>query len=229
MTDTILKDVPEHLALLADGHQPESNRPDAVSEAAKASFKRLEEICAYLFSKTQVKYFSFQETLLETCLGRTNYTEPVKLLATFLSQWNPPEGTSLIFRGDHSLIPEDIITNIGDQFTEKTHPGGKYIIWFLGYSGRYDIIQATKKLARFKDQKELSFESFEKNLLTAGMPDPDFLILTGRSQFFPCFLTYQMSYSELYFSARPWPGFTNQEMEKALLSYSRRERRYGRV
>ena len=71
--------------------------------------------------------------------------------------------------------------------------------------------------------------SFSSLLSTAGLPDPDLIIRTGGELRLSNFLLYQAAYSELYFSNKMWPEFSRRDLEKAIESYSSRDRRFGNV
>jgi undecaprenyl diphosphate synthase len=68
---------------------------------------------------------------------------------------------------------------------------------------------------------------FAQSLMTAGVPDPDLLIRTSGESRLSNFLLWQCAYSEFYFTERLWPDFDKTDLEKALLSYQNRERRFG--
>jgi undecaprenyl diphosphate synthase len=98
----------------------------------------------------------------------------------------------------------------------------------LSYGGRADIIQAVKKIIQKKiPSNKINEEIISKNLWTKGLPDPDLIIRTGKEKRISNFLIWQSAYSELYFSEKFWPEFTEKDLEKAFLDYSRRQRRFG--
>ena len=104
----------------------------------------------------------------------------------------------------------------------------------INYGGRSDILQASKKLAQLiasndvdgNDDKCIE-ETFESLLSTNGIPDPDLVVRTGGEQRISNFLIWNIAYAELYFTDALWPDFDEEELEKALQWYSRRERRFG--
>jgi undecaprenyl diphosphate synthase len=68
---------------------------------------------------------------------------------------------------------------------------------------------------------------FSQCLYTAGQPDPDLLIRTSGEQRLSGFLPWQSVYSELYFSPKLWPDFTEKDLEEAIEEYQNRQRRFG--
>lgn len=104
----------------------------------------------------------------------------------------------------------------------------------MNYSGRWDIVQATRRIVAEVQSGKLASDSideacFSSYLSTAHLPEPDILIRTSGEQRISNFFLWQLAYSELYFSGVTWPDFTLAEFEKALVWYSARERRYGKT
>lgn len=104
----------------------------------------------------------------------------------------------------------------------------------INYGGRWDIIQATKKIAGLVLEKGIAIEAIDESLFTKylgtdNLPDPDLFIRTSGEHRISNFFLWQLAYTELYFSEVHWPEFTADEFEKALTSYSQRERRYGKT
>ena len=99
------------------------------------------------------------------------------------------------------------------------------------YGGRWDVMQATKNM--LKDHPELA-QSFSEDelqpyLSMSGIPEPDLFIRTGGEQRISNFMLWQLAYTELYFTDVLWPAFGRKELEDAIASYQKRERRFGRT
>ena len=108
------------------------------------------------------------------------------------------------------------------------------LIVFLSYSGKWDILQAAKKLAlaAVNDPHvldNLQIQDFDEYLVTAGVPDPDLIIRTSGEQRISNYLLWQGAYSEFYFTDVMWPDFRKEAYREALAEYARRDRRYGKV
>ena len=102
------------------------------------------------------------------------------------------------------------------------------------YGGQWDILNALKSISRRVASNELAPEDidqslFESELSLADIPDPDLFVRTGGEQRISNFLLWQLAYAELYFTDVLWPDFSEQEMQKALDTYSQRQRRYGKT
>ncbi len=108
------------------------------------------------------------------------------------------------------------------------------LVLALSYSGRWDINQAVQRLAAEVkkgtiEPEDINEASFENYLSTAGIPDPELLIRTSGEQRISNFLLWQMAYTELYITELLWPDFRKQHLYEAIISYQRRERRFGKT
>jgi undecaprenyl diphosphate synthase len=104
----------------------------------------------------------------------------------------------------------------------------------LSYSGRWDLTQATRRLAADVAAGRLQAEAVTEAtvtsyLTTAGMPDPELLIRTSGEQRISNFLLWQLAYTELYITPVLWPDFRRSHLREALVAYQRRERRFGKT
>jgi len=102
----------------------------------------------------------------------------------------------------------------------------------ISYSGRWEIVQAMKRIFKDLQNKKISLEEvndsiFSRYLTTAGIPEPELVIRTSGEQRISNFLLWQIAYSELYFSPKYWPAFRANDFYKAILEYQNRERRFG--
>ena len=102
------------------------------------------------------------------------------------------------------------------------------------YGGRWDILQAIQQLAKARPQAWSSAEQIQESDLTpylsmAWAPEPDLFIRTGGESRISNFLIWQLAYTELYFTDKYWPDFSNADMDQAIAWYAQRERRFGRT
>lgn len=101
------------------------------------------------------------------------------------------------------------------------------------YGGRWDILQATKKLVeqavREGREVEVTEDAFAPHLAMAYAPEPDLFIRTGGEQRVSNFLLWQFAYAEFYFTDKYWPDFDGAALADAMASYTERERRFGRT
>jgi undecaprenyl diphosphate synthase len=104
----------------------------------------------------------------------------------------------------------------------------------MSYGGRWDIVEAARKIARecasgLTRPEDLTEEAFAARLSLAGLPEVDLLIRTGGEQRISNFLVWDLAYAELFFSPRLWPEFALSDLEEALAYFAGRERRFGQI
>ena len=102
------------------------------------------------------------------------------------------------------------------------------------YGGRLDITEATRILCRRVANGELDPEDVTVDMLQAELslhhlPEPDLLIRTGGEKRVSNFLLWQLAYGEFYFTDSYWPDFDKQALDKAIISFSSRQRRFGKT
>lgn len=99
----------------------------------------------------------------------------------------------------------------------------------ISYGGKWDILQAIKKIVNDKiPADKIDEKLFESYLSTAGLPAPDLIIRAGGEMRMSNFVLWQAAYSELYFSPKLWPDFTEQDLDDALAEFDKRQRRFGK-
>ena len=111
--------------------------------------------------------------------------------------------------------------------TEKYSNGEKELNFAFGYGARAEIVRAVNTAVE-KGEK-VTEESFSSLLYTSGQLDPDLLIRTGKESRLSNFLLYQAAYAELYFSSKLFPDFSNRDLDKAIVWFSSRTRRFGKT
>jgi len=148
------------------------------------------------------------------------------------------QGVRFRVLGDLSRLEPSLLEAIrsAEVFTEP-EPGAEPtldLIIFLSYSGKWDILQAAKRLAADYEGdpeglEKAGPEEFASRLVTAGIPDPDLIIRTSGESRISNYLLWQAAYSEFLFVDVLWPDFRKKEFRSALEEYSKRDRRYGKV
>ena len=143
-------------------------------------------------------------------------------------------GVRLQLLGDLSRFDQRI-RNLAVGALSETASNDKLVLNVaINYGGRWDIAQACKKLARKVargeiDAEQVDEDAINKELSTAGMPDPDLFIRTSGEYRISNFLLWQAAYSEFYFTDVLWPDFDEEAFTEALVKYARRDRRFGNV
>ncbi len=143
-------------------------------------------------------------------------------------------GARLRVIGSREGLAADIVRDIADAEKLTATNTRIDVNICINYGSRDEIIHAARNLARRVAVGELTVDqidhgSFERELLTAGVPDPDLLIRTSGEQRISNFLLWQCAYAELVFVDTLWPDFGKEHLERAIAEFRRRERRYGGV
>ena len=136
-------------------------------------------------------------------------------------------GVRLRAIGDVSLLPDDVQKILRDSEAETAKYEGKGINVAVAYGSRDEIVHAVNRAV--ERGEKVTEESFSRLLYTADVPDPDLVIRTGKEVRLSNFLLYQSAYAELYFSDKMFPEFSDKELDKAILSFSGRTRRFGKT
>ena len=129
--------------------------------------------------------------------------------------------------GDLSLLPEDIREILHNSEKETEHYEGKSVNFAVAYGARDEIVHAVN--AAVERGEKVTEESFAKLLYTKDSPDPDLIIRTGKEVRLSNFLLYQAAYAELYFSDKMFPEFSDKDLDKAIVAFSKRTRRFGKT
>ena len=140
----------------------------------------------------------------------------------------------LKFFGDTSVLSPEL-----QQLVEKTNTLSKHIDGVqanicLNYGGRDEILRAARTFAQQcaageKRPEELTEAVFSDYLFSAGVPDPELIIRPSGEVRLSNFLLWQCAYAEFYFCDTLWPDFSEQTLDKAIIDYQKRDRRFGGV
>ncbi|WP_018630594.1 isoprenyl transferase [Niabella aurantiaca] len=136
--------------------------------------------------------------------------------------------------GDMSMLPDYARAELNEALEMTAANTGLNLIMALSYSGRWELLNAVKKIAREVQDGRLeveaiSQETVQKYLCTSGFPDPELMIRTSGEYRISNFLLYQLAYAELYFTDVRWPDFRKNNLYEAIIDYQNRERRFGKT
>lgn len=136
--------------------------------------------------------------------------------------------------GDRRRFDRDIIEGINRLESETRDNSGLTFVIAVNYGGRDEITRAVRRLAAdclsgVVKEDAITEELVASYLDTADMPDPDLLIRTSGEIRLSNYLLWQLAYTEIYVTDCLWPDFNKEELEKAILAYNKRDRRYGGV
>ena len=236
-----MTNVPVHVSMIMDGNGRWAKMRG--KERVYGHFEGVESVrsCVEAAVECGVKYLSLY------AFSEENWNRPqeevlalmelmVKAMAAEMDKLNA-NGVRFVVIGNRERLGESLNQTI-DQCMEKTAANDTLtLIVFLSYSGKWDILQAAKKMAmemlespqKSDEIASMGIEGFDKYLATAGIPDPDLIVRTSGECRLSNYLLWQSAYSELLFVDTLWPDFKGPEFRSALEYYSKRDRRYGKV
>ncbi len=233
-----MNELPRHIAIIMDGNGRWAKKRDLPrSSGHRAGGEAAQEIIRTCSEKGI-------EVLTMWAFGTENWNRPVEevnyLMKLFFDalQRNIKDlqkyNMQLRVIGDCERLDKKLQNKIIEAQQLSTNNTGLKLNVGISYSGRWDILQAVKKLARSVETGELKAEQitqehFQSLLCLHDLPEPDLLIRTSGELRISNFMLWQLAYTELYFTDILWPDFHKDALEDALRAYTRRERRFGKL
>ena len=230
--------IPQHVAIILDGNgrwAKSKGMPRNYGHVQGA--KTVETICREAWNMG-IKYLTVYAFSTENWKRPQDEVDALmKLLRNYMKNClKTAEKNHMRVRviGDKTGLAEDIRKSVAElEEASKDNDGLNFQI-AINYGSRDEMVRAMKKMAADRaagklSAADISEETFAEYLDTAGIPDPDLLIRTSGEQRLSNYLLWQLAYSEFYFTDVHWPDFSKEELEKAVLAYNKRDRRYGGV
>ncbi|WP_314009036.1 isoprenyl transferase [Lancefieldella parvula] len=238
LADINLETIPSHVSIIMDGNgrwatargldRTEGHKAGVLSlrEAVTTSVRLgLDVLSVYAFSTENWKRPQREVDLLMRLFAETLLKE----LPLFHQ-----ENVKLRFFGDLEALPEKTRKTFQRGLDETAQNTGMTFALAVNYGSRAELTRAAVLLANQIAGGSVSADSvtsadLEKNLYTAGLPDPDLLIRTSGELRLSNYLLWQLAYSELYVTQTYWPDFSKWDFLRAIKDYQSRERRFGGV
>ncbi len=228
--------LPRHIAIIMDGNGRWAKQRflpraaghkagvDTVRKVVKACVeKKIEVVTLFAFSSENWRRPAQEVNYLMDLFISALEREAKKL---------HEQNIKLCFIGDRSRFDEKLRQYMLDAEHLTVNNTGLVLVIAANYGGQWDVCEAVKQLAVEIEQgtltsQQLTPQLIESKLTTAHLPPPDLFIRTSGEQRLSNFLLWQLAYSELYFTPVFWPDFNAEELDKALVFYANRERRFG--
>jgi undecaprenyl diphosphate synthase len=226
------KNLPKHIAITMDGNGRwakakgknrafgHKNGVQSVRETVESAVENnIEFLTLYAFStenwlRPKLEVNSLMNLLVSSIISETKtlMKNDIKLMAI----------------GEINKIPKTAKNKL-DSVIEKTQNNSKMtLILAISYSGRWEILNAVKKIIKNNvEVNEINEHVFEQYLNTKSVPDPELVIRTSGEHRISNFLLWQIAYSELYFTKVLWPDFRKKDFVNAIIEYQKRDRRFG--
>ena len=136
--------------------------------------------------------------------------------------------------GDVKRLPQIVQQKLRETEEHTASNTAMTMVVALSYSAKWELTEATRQIAAKVSTGALSIEeigedTIAQHLSTSFMPDPELLIRTGGELRISNYMLCQIAYSELYFCNTYWPDFSEEELHKAIVSYQKRQRRFGKT
>ena len=233
--------VPVHVSMIMDGNGRWAK--ERGKERIYGHFEGVESVraCVEAAVEAGVKYLSIY------AFSEENWNRPqaevdglmelmVKAMAAEMEKLNRNGVRFMVIGNRERLAPS--LNEVIDSCMAKTADNDTLtLIVFLSYSGKWDILQAAKKMVQkalsspegLEEIRYMGIDGFDSYLATAGIPDPDLIVRTSGENRLSNYLLWQGAYSEFLFVDTLWPDFRKNEFRAALEEFAKRDRRYGKV
>ena len=243
-----LNNIPQHIAIIMDGNgrwATERGKERSYGhQAGVEAVRRITTECSNL----GVKYLTLYTFSTE------NWGRPADEVAALMGLVLTSLEDEIFMKNNVRFRVIGDIKRLPDVVQQKLHETEEHtakndhmtLVIALSYSSRWEITEAVRQIIQdLHDQREditrtleftggiraedITEETISKHLATSFMPDPDLLIRTGGELRISNYLLWQIAYSELYFCDTYWPDFNEAELHKAIESYQKRQRRFGKT
>lgn len=227
--------LPNHIAFIMDGNgRWAEQRGLPRLEGHRAGIENTRSVIKYLGEEHHIKYITLYSFSTE------NWNRPkdevnglLRILEESIEQETMElhkRGVRMRHLGHLERLPQNLKLAI-NRAVELSKDNTEMTLNFaFDYGGRMEIIDAVRNIiAAGIPPQDINEKLFSNYLYTAGLPEVDLVVRTGGDLRISNFLLWQSAYSEYYFTNVLWPDFNTKEVKKALISYSQRHRRFGRL
>ncbi len=231
-----MKRIPQHIAIIMDGNgRWATERGKERSYGHQAGVEAVRRVTAECV-RLGVKYLTLYTFSTENWNRPSD--EVSALMGLVLSSLEDEifMKNNVRFRviGDTDRLPDDVRRKLRETEEHTAGNTAMTMVVALSYSSRWELAKAARAIAAkvkagTMDEADITENSISEHLETAFMPDPDLLIRTGGELRISNYLLWQIAYSELYFCETYWPDFGEAELQTAIASFQKRQRRFGKT
>ena len=230
--------VPRHIAIIMDGNGRWARKKGLPrAEGHRQGGKTVEKIaqCCVDLGIESLTLYSFSIENWERPKAEVN--DLMNLYTQYLIRIRPTlmkNNVKLMHLGRLAQLPPAVKTELAKTTEITAGNTGMILALALNYGSRTEITDAAKKIAQEYKSGKLHLEDIDeqcvsRHLYTAGLSEPDLLVRTANEMRVSNFLLWQISYSEFYVTKTLWPDFRKATLEKAILAYAKRNRRFGTI
>jgi undecaprenyl diphosphate synthase len=233
-----IEQIPRHIAIIMDGNGRWAQKKGLPrGQGHRQGGKTVEKIaqCCVDFGIKSLTIYSFSIENWERPKAEVNML--MHLYTQYLVGIRPTvmkNNVKLIHLGQLAQLPNTVKKELTKTIEITAGNTGMILALALNYGSRAEIADAAKKIAQQYKKgklrlKDIDEECISRHLYTAGLSEPDLLIRTANEMRISNFLLWQISYSEFYVTKTLWPDFKKSDLEKAILAYAKRDRRFGAI
>ena len=235
ITRRVPSPLPVHVGIIMDGNGRWAERRKAVRSAGHREGLNTAKRIVKLASDIGIKYLTlyvFSTENWKRAEGEVSFL--MRLISQYLKkEYNFYRENRVRVRhlGDIALLPDFVRKDLVAATRDTAGFEGIVVTLAINYGGRDEIIRSINRWLEKNESGNVSISESDlrSNLDCPDVPDPDFIIRTGGEKRLSNFLLWESAYSEIYFSAKLWPDFTERDFYRALENYSHRDRKYGGV
>ncbi len=231
IAELVKKSELHHIAFIMDGNGRWAKKRALPREAGHSvgasAFKKVIRYCGDIGINTITVYAFSTENWKRP---EREVREIMRLLDEYITDANDEKDENKIrfyFLGDKSALGEEFKERC-QRLEEITKGYKKVLNVALNYGGRAEIVHAINALIA-EGKTSVTEDDISAHLYTSASPDPDLIVRTGNEFRLSNFLMWQSAYSELYFTECLWPDMDSKEVDRAVIEFSKRRRRYGGV
>tara|TARA_B100001250_G_C19735948_1_gene760784 strand:- start:611 stop:1342 length:732 start_codon:yes stop_codon:yes gene_type:complete len=233
-----LDNTPNHVAIIMDGNGRWAKlKGKSRLFGHKSGIKSVQKIVEYA-TKNEIKNLTLYAFSTE------NWNRPKKEIETLMSilidtlrkEIDKMVENNVQFKciGEISQLPNNVIKELEETIKKTSKNDGLVLTLALNYGFKKELIYAIKNLAIKVKKNLINIDNIDEKIInnhlhSGELPSVDLLIRTSGEQRISNFLLWQVSYAELFFSDVFWPDFDENHFEKAIRSYKKRERRFGKT
>ena len=234
----VAEQIPRHIAIIMDGNGRWAQKKGLPRvEGHRQGGKTVETtaLCCVDFGIESLTLYSFSIENWKRPISEVNAL--MHLYSQYLVGIRPTlkkNNVKLLHLGRMEGLPASVQNDLKTTIEMTSSNTGMILALALNYGGRAEIVDAVKKIAQEYKKGTLHLKDIDetvinKHLYTAGLEEPDLLIRTANEMRISNFLLWQISYSEFYVTKTFWPDFKKAALEKAILAYAKRTRRFGTI
>jgi len=233
-----LEQMPRHIAIIMDGNGRWAQKKGLPRVKGHHQGGKTVEKIAQCCVEVGIESLTLYAFSIENWKRPKAETDALMYLyARYLKAIRPTlmkNNVKLIHLGRLTKLPDSVKKELAETIELTDKNTGMRLALALNYSGRAEITDAVKKIAKqYKDDKlslkDIDEECIGGHLYVPELAEPDLLIRTANEKRVSNFLLWQISYSEFYITKTLWPDFEEADLEQAILAYAKRKRRFGDI